>query len=57
MNMKNLNKLNDQELSNISGGNAGTFDLEKLMKVREERMKRNGVQTFSEFATRAEDQN
>lgn len=45
-NTKNSAELSDQALSNISGGTADNFELEKALKGNEKWLEHNGTQTF-----------
>ena len=53
---KKLGRLDDRDLSDISGGAADDYDLDKVLKEQEEWMKQNGVQFFDWTATQADDQ-
>ena len=53
---KKLGRLDDRDLSDISGGAADDYDLDKVLKEQEEWMKQNGVQFFGWTATQADDQ-
>lgn len=53
---KKPGRLDDRDLSDISGGAADDYDLDKVLKEQEEWMKQNGVQFFDWTATQADDQ-
>lgn len=53
---KKLGRLDDQDLSDISGGAADDYDLDKVLKEQEEWMKQNGIQFSGWTATWADDQ-
>ena len=53
---KKPGRLDDRDLSDISGGAADDYDLDKVLKEQEEWMKQNGVQFFGWTATQADDQ-
>ena len=54
---KKPGRLDDQDLSDISGGSEEDFDLEKALKEQEEWMKQNGIQFFGWTTTQNDDQN
>ena len=53
---KKLGRLDDRDLSDISGGAADDYDLDKVLKEQEEWMKQNGVQFFGWTVMQDDDQ-
>ena len=53
---KKPGRLADQDLSDISGGAADDYDLDKVLKEQEEWMKQNGVQFFGWTVMQDDDQ-
>ena len=53
---KKPGRLDERDLSHISGGAADDYDLDKVLKEQEEWMKQNGIQFSGWTATWADDQ-
>ena len=53
---KKPGRLDDQDLSDISGGAADDYDLDKVLKEQEEWMKQNGIQFFGWTVMQDDDQ-
>ena len=53
---KKSGRLDDPDLSDISGGAADDYDPDKVLKEQEEWMKQNGIQFSGWTATWADDQ-